>query len=308
FSIDLVQRILPSIGATILINTRWHFDDIHGRLEQQYKDEGKDINDEWEILALPAIADKDYEWELSDGRKVGYKKGESLVANRFNLTELAKRKKEMGSMAWQAQYMQNPIANETQLFNAKLWKVITQDELKLRRTKRFLMIDSSTGTGQDYTGFADVRVDTSTGFWYVEAWREKLKSNELIDRLFLLQKTNSYIAVGIEDGLQAKTLIPFIEDKMPDEMCYFSIIPVSTKNKDKESRITNALQPKYENNEIFHIEGKCVILEEELEMFPASPNDDTGDALAHMNNLLEEVSISNNEELTAYTPTVPNYS
>lgn len=308
FKVDLKQRVLPSIGATVYISTRWHYDDIHGRLEQEYKEMGKDISEDWEIITLPAIADKDYEWTLSDGRKVGYKKGESLVADRFSVDELEKRKRDMGSMAWQAQYLQNPIANETQLFKKELWKVITQDELKLTRSKRFLMLDSSTGTGQDYTGFADVRVDTTTGYWYVEAWHEKLKSNDLMKRMFELQKVNNYVAVGIEDGLQAKTLLPFVERRMEDEMCYFPLILVSTGNKDKESRITNTLQHKYENSEIFHIEGKCDELEVELEQFPAGRNEDISDALAHMQTLLTKVSIHNNEDMNYEAAIVPDYS
>jgi len=50
-------RLMPG-GAVIVINTRWHDDDLSGRL--LYEQEGG--GDEWEVLSLPAIKDDKALW------------------------------------------------------------------------------------------------------------------------------------------------------------------------------------------------------------------------------------------------------
>src|ERR1043165_1575588 len=47
-------RLMPG-GAIVLINTRWHDDDLSGRLIEAQGDGG----DQWDILSLPAINERD---------------------------------------------------------------------------------------------------------------------------------------------------------------------------------------------------------------------------------------------------------
>src|SRR5262249_28726051 len=53
FNDDISPRLEPD-GAMILIQTRWHEDDLAGRLIQEMVNGGE----QWEILALPAIAEE----------------------------------------------------------------------------------------------------------------------------------------------------------------------------------------------------------------------------------------------------------
>ena len=50
-------RLMPG-GAIVVINTRWHDDDLSGRL----LDEQTKGGDQWEVLSLPAIADGEALW------------------------------------------------------------------------------------------------------------------------------------------------------------------------------------------------------------------------------------------------------
>lgn len=310
FKIDLTQRLLPMRGATVLIFTRWVLDDIIGRLEREFLEEGKKLTDEWEVLILPAIADKDYSFTLSDGREVGYKKGESLWESRFPVhPDLMERKSKMSAVAWAAQYMQNPISGETQQFKKEDFREITMAEVEKKKWIRFLAIDPSSGMSDDYTGFADVRIDSATGHWYVNAWNEKLQTGQLADKIIQLNMTNFYHATGIEDSLYSKAFMHTLETTMDDNRVAFPLFTLKGGNKSKEDRVFS-LQPFYKKHKIFHITGKCAKLEEELLVFPAGINDDVVDALSYVEQLinLSEVSMYASDELEATVPEITSYA
>ena len=89
-------RLEPD-GSIILIMTRWHEDDLAGRILHQI-DEGK--GEKWEIINLPAIAE---DHDILD-RKVG----EPLWPRRYDLKKLLDIKYNTGSYWWSAMYQQRP--------------------------------------------------------------------------------------------------------------------------------------------------------------------------------------------------------
>ncbi len=53
----------------------------------------------------------------------------------------------------------------------------------------------------------------------------------------------------------------------------------------KEDRIRTGLLYRYETRSIFHLQGECRDLENELMRFPESPHDDTSDATAYQSDI-----------------------
>lgn len=95
YTSTLYTRKSPGAGI-IVIATRWHVDDLTGRLIERSKSgEG----DQWEVINLPAIAISDEEH-----RRIG----EALHPERYPLEELLKIKIAIGSRDWEALYQQNP--------------------------------------------------------------------------------------------------------------------------------------------------------------------------------------------------------
>ena len=90
----LYTRLSPKSGI-LLGMTRWHEDDLAGRLIQEAQKDG----DKWEILSFPAIAEHDEEHR---------KEGEALHPERYDLNRLLKIKSALGSYAWNALYQQHP--------------------------------------------------------------------------------------------------------------------------------------------------------------------------------------------------------
>ena len=98
FNSVLMTRLQPD-GAVIVIMTRWHHDDLAGRLIKQDEDgEGEG----WEILNLPALA------EVGEVDPLGRKPGESLWPDMWGSEKLTAIKNSRGSYIWSALYQGQP--------------------------------------------------------------------------------------------------------------------------------------------------------------------------------------------------------
>jgi hypothetical protein len=84
----------------VLVMQRVHQDDLAGYLQEQGG---------FEVLNLPAIAQRDETYFLGDGRTYDRQKGELLHPEHEPAHVLAELKREMGPIAFSAQYQQSPI-------------------------------------------------------------------------------------------------------------------------------------------------------------------------------------------------------
>ena len=84
----------------VLVMQRVHQDDLAGYLQEQGG---------FEVLNLPAIAQRNETYELGDGRTYNRQKGELLHPEHEPAHVLAELKREMGPIAFSAQYQQSPI-------------------------------------------------------------------------------------------------------------------------------------------------------------------------------------------------------
>ena len=91
-------RLEPD-GAIILIQTRWHSDDLAGRILRE-----AESGEKWEVLNLPAIARHD--------DQIGREPGEPLWPARFNVERLDEIRRVVGEYTWSALYDQNPASDE----------------------------------------------------------------------------------------------------------------------------------------------------------------------------------------------------
>jgi hypothetical protein len=95
---------LQKDGCILLIVTRWHEDDLAGRLLEQ---EG----DAWRVIELPAICEepglRDYDHRAE---------GEALWPEEYSVEALADTKRTIGSYDWASLYQQHPSPGEGGLF------------------------------------------------------------------------------------------------------------------------------------------------------------------------------------------------
>ncbi|WP_020469711.1 phage terminase large subunit [Zavarzinella formosa] len=100
-------RLMPN-GKIVIIQTRWHDDDLTGWQLREHEHEG------WVVLSLPAIAE-------TDDDILGRKTGDPLWAN-YPVDVLERIKKAVGSRDWTALYQQRPAPAEGGIFKAHWFK------------------------------------------------------------------------------------------------------------------------------------------------------------------------------------------
>lgn len=103
YTTTFYTRLSPKSGI-LLCMTRWHEDDLAGRLLKAAEDGD---GDQWQVIDYPAIAEKDEKHR---------KEGEALHPERFPLSRLTKIMRAIGSRAWNALYQGRPTAKTGGIF------------------------------------------------------------------------------------------------------------------------------------------------------------------------------------------------
>src|SRR5439155_14826587 len=138
FNDDLHTRLEPN-GSIILIQTRWHEDDLAGRLLKEAESGGE----KWDVISLPALAEAD--------DPLGRKEGEPLCEERFDRETLLAKKAKMGSYSFSALYQQTPTPVEGCLFKRGWFSRIVDFVPSGLRWFRGYDLAVSTKTSADYT-------------------------------------------------------------------------------------------------------------------------------------------------------------
>jgi len=149
---DLYTRLEPN-GAIILVMTRWHEDDLAGRILSS------DSAEHWRVVRLPALAEK--------GDLLGREVGEALNSERYPVEELMNIKSVLGSWAFESLYQQRPMPAEGGLFKRE-WFSKFVDAIPAEVEARVRYWDkAATADDGDYT--VGVRMSrTVEGKYYVE--------------------------------------------------------------------------------------------------------------------------------------------
>jgi len=99
-----LQRLMPG-GAIIVVMTRWSKLDLTGQIINHMVQ--NDDADQWEVVEFPAILPS----------------GTSLWPEFWPVEELEAKRVGMDPRYWQAQYMQNPTAEEGALIKREWWQI-----------------------------------------------------------------------------------------------------------------------------------------------------------------------------------------
>jgi predicted phage terminase large subunit-like protein len=113
FAFGARTRLMPG-GKVAVVHTRWHMDDLIGKL---VNDMTKNADaDQYEIFEFPAIL----EIEDKDTREIVEK---ALWPDFFDLPALRRTKASMPVYQWNAQYQQHPTAEEGAIIKREWWRV-----------------------------------------------------------------------------------------------------------------------------------------------------------------------------------------
>ena len=112
FTFGARTRLMPG-GRVAIVQTRWHMDDLTGRV---VNDMVKDPRaDQYEVVEFPAIIESEGE----DGKM----KETALWPEFFDLPALHRTKASMPAFQWNAQYQQKPTAEEASVIKREWWQI-----------------------------------------------------------------------------------------------------------------------------------------------------------------------------------------
>lgn len=280
FTSTAFTRLEPG-GVMIVIQTRWHMDDLTGRILAH-----PEMKKMTKVIKFPAISTSEEEFRPADF---------PLWPKKYPRQALENIKKTVGPYDWSSLYQQSPILTENQEFKPEWRKDITEAEVDRIRTRRFLLIDSATKdtATADRTGFSDVRMDKD-GFWYVSSWGSKMGPEDLADQMFTLYKNNRYELIGIEETTYVLGFKAYLDNEMRRRGVHLPIVMLKHGGTNKNVRI-RGLIPFYSAGSIFHITGQCTHLEEELDTFPLGKTDDVVDSLAYMPQVISDHMVDDSQ-------------
>lgn len=155
---DLYTRLEPG-GAVVVMMTRWHADDLIGRLLKREPEK-------WTRLRLPAIA------EANDG--LNRQPGEALWKERFPIEILLRLASTLGEYSFASLYQQNPLPAGTGLFKREKFKVVSPLAVPpLVKTVRFYDLAVTKKKTSDYTVGVKMGKTKDEYYYILHIWREQ---------------------------------------------------------------------------------------------------------------------------------------
>ena len=271
-------------GGKILITlTRWHEDDLAGRLLNIAKNDPN--ADQWAVLKFPAVAEEENECP-EDIRKPG----EPLWENKYNLESLHKIKVAVGSYDWASLYQQRPSPPDGNTFKRQWFRYFTEDkdsyvlhtpegDKHYLRSKcwRFQTADTASSQKQsaDYTVLSDWVVTPDKDLLLDDVFREKVEvpEQEKIFEDMFRNKKPKYQAIETKNtGIALRQYL--IRKGLP--------IKELKADTDKVTRAAT-IMVYYENGKVYHKQNAPWLsdIETELVSFPNAKHDDFVDTASY---------------------------
>jgi len=271
-------RLAPG-GGVLVILTRWHDDDLAGRLLRASTEGG----DEWEVVRYPAIAEEDEEFRS---------KGEALHVERYDINALNRIQRAVGPRDWSALYQQNPVADDGDYFTRDMIQYYEPDDIDLDRMRFYSAWDLAIGKKDrnDYSVGLTVGVDEDDNLFVVDVDRGRYDGFELVERILDLYELWKPSIIGIEKGHIEMALGPFLEKRVRERGLYEAYFKdLKTGRRDKEAR-ARAIQGRMQQGMVYLPRNEVFTgpLVAELLRFPNGVHDDQVDALAWIGLMMTE--------------------
>lgn len=267
-------RLAPG-GGIIIIQTRWHEDDLVGRISKEMESGTGEV---FESIVLPAIA------EENDilGRNVG----EALWEERYGLKELKNIKKAIGGREFAALYQQRPQIEDGGLFKRQYFKYFYIDNEFIKTADKnvnvedcfyFQTIDTamSTRKNSDYTAIATFMCDREWNLYLIDLMLERL---EVPDQWNVIKEFRNRYKLRFQ-AIESKSSGIGIIQQANREGMPLKELKADT---DKMTRALN-ISVMFENGKVYFNKNldKLFELEEELLKFPNALHDDAVDVCSY---------------------------
>lgn len=277
FKVDLYGRLKPD-AAVIIIQTRWHLDDLSGRIldrleQQELEAEG------WEVINLPAI------WEAAEDEKpfpdgMGRKTGELLWPEYHTQKFLDDKKAVFGPKDFACLFQQNPRPIEGALFQGVITKIepeaLPSDYKKRVRRWDIAATEKVGSANPDWTVGMLMQRNTNGGYVIVDVERFRGGPDEVRRRIREVAEADGshvHIQLPQDPGASGKMVAH-------DFVKHLNGFQVTTmpETGSKERR-AGAFAAQVNGGNVQMVKGAWnAALEDELQLFPNGHHDDQVDA------------------------------
>jgi predicted phage terminase large subunit-like protein len=289
---DLLTRKKPGAWE-IGITTRWHEDDIAGRiLPEGYSGESGLIDcrdgNQWHVVCIPAEAERP---DDVLGRAVG----ERIWPEFFGPDHFTTFKRH--PRTWAALYQQRPAPEEGDYFKAD-WLHVTERIPPNLRTYGASDYAVTSGGG-DYTVHVVVGLDPEGRMYLVDLWRKQAPSNEWVEAFCDLVLRWRPIGWAEEPGQIKSGVGPFLERRMRERSAFVARTPFAARG-DKGVR-AQSIRGRMALDGLYVPAGAPWLADfrSELLAFPAGRHDDQVDAIGLIGQLLDRMVPPAKPKLTA---------
>ncbi|MBV8524333.1 MAG: phage terminase large subunit, partial [Acetobacteraceae bacterium] len=262
---DLLTRLKPR-ARVVLVMTRWHEDDLGGRLLDLHPNE-------WRCLRLPALA------EAND--PLGRPYGTPLWPEWEDASSLARKRSAIGERAWAALFQQTPHPPDGNLFAVKNIQIVDTPPAPAGRVVRawdLAATEQAGGTDPDWTVGLKLTRDATGRFIILDILRLRGSPNQVED---LITKTAAAdgpsVTIGIpqDPGQAGKVQVTYLTSRLAG----FHV----SSSRESGAKATRAMpvasQLEAGNLAIVRAPWNGALLEE-LRNFPHGAKDDQVDALS----------------------------
>lgn len=258
FQSTFYTRLEPQ-GSIIVLQTRWHQDDLAGWLQKEH-------SDKWEVIRMPALA------EAND--PLGRSEGEPLCAERYTKSDLEKIKLALGTRWWSALYQQRPSPDEGSIIKRhwlRFWKELPGD---VEQMGQFWDLTFKKGADTDYV-VGQVWARKGANRYLVDQIRDRMDFPATVQAIRTLSaKWPQTLEKVIEDKANGPAVISSLREQIQ------GLIPFEPKG-DKSTRL-HAISPAFEAGNVYLPDPSIAPwindYIEELVGFPHMSHDDQVDA------------------------------
>jgi len=206
---------------------------------------------------------------------------EVLWPKMYNYKYFMEKREEIGSKAFNQEFLGNPVDEESQIFNPEEFTYYNESDLDGKELEFYAAVDFAMGkTRGDYSAITTLAKNTSTGVCYVvDSYLERVHPDKFLK--VIVQKTLQYQYHGL--AVESQMAQEWFADKLSEELvkqgypAHTRLLKVKQKTR-KELRI-EALLPEIQAGRIRFLKQHRLLIEM-LELFPNHNHDDGPDSLA----------------------------
>lgn len=262
---SVAESRLEKNAAVIIVMTRWHEDDLVGRLLE--------VEDDWVVVSLPALAEEDGHYR---------KKGESLWPNKYTSEHFEKIKKK-DIVLFNCIYQQNPIQETGMVFKKEWITEYVDDPVGQMDIK--IVVDpaiSKKDTACNSAIICMAKQFYTEPIYILDVVLSKFDAMELVDQIIAMHhrikaQYNYDPVVYIESVGYQEAIQHYLKERMRRDRYYFTV-ETFTPRKDKDARI-RGLVP-YLRQGILQVKSWMVDLVDEFIKYPNGKTVDGIDAVA----------------------------